>query len=348
MIRCLGAVLAGALLVAPAAAQTVPALTVPALTVPALTVAALMARETHGAVAVLSAGEGAARVYLFIPAEPAPRGRVPLVLFHHGWQGMNPKNFGALIDHLAREGEVVVYPVYQESAATSPQTILASAAAADRRALAMLRARGLTPDARHVMYIGYSMGAAISLDIALAPAAYGLPAPGGLLLMAPGDAPAVASGPAGRPIIGDLGRLPRHLPVILMAGAQDTDIGLPTAAAIYARICGANRDHRAFFILPVQEHGGAAIEANHYAPGAPDPRYDFPLTSPAPRMILRGEAGFAASPSLNQLDFFGFWKFADALASDPGTALRQPGLDRLGTWPDGADLTPMARVRCSR
>jgi dienelactone hydrolase len=327
------AALIGALLPAPAPAQNA---------------AALMQRETHGAVEVLSQGEGAARVYLFIPVQPAPRGRVPLVLFHHGWQGMNPKNFGALVDHLAREGNVVVYPVYQESAATSPQTILASAAAADRTALAMLHARHLAPDPRHVLYIGYSMGAAISLDIALVPQKYGLPAPDALLLMAPGDAPAVASGPAGRPIIGDLTKLPHRLPVILMAGAQDTGIGLPTATAIYARICAANPNHRAFFILPPQVHAGATINANHYAPGAPDPRYDFPLTSPPPHTNLQGQRNFPESPSLNQLDFNGFWKLADALATNPATALQQPHLTALGTWPDGTPLTPMLRVGCGK
>ena len=55
------------------------------------------------------------RAYIFLPAEPAATGKLPFVFFAHGWQGMNPMNYGALIDHLAREGNVVVFPVYQES-----------------------------------------------------------------------------------------------------------------------------------------------------------------------------------------------------------------------------------------
>ena len=62
---------------------------------------ALQARQTHAAVDVLTVGDGADRVYVFVPAQPALHGNVPMVLLHHGWQGMNPLNFGALIDHLA-------------------------------------------------------------------------------------------------------------------------------------------------------------------------------------------------------------------------------------------------------
>ena len=95
--------------------------------------AALQQRQTHAAVDVMTLGDGAQRVYVFMPALPALHGKVPMVFLHHGWQGMNPLNFGGLIDHLARSGQVVIYPVYQESAETSPQVVTANAAQADRR-----------------------------------------------------------------------------------------------------------------------------------------------------------------------------------------------------------------------
>jgi dienelactone hydrolase len=312
--------------------------------------AALMARETHAAVQVLSQGQGAQRVYLFLPQQPPLRGRVPVVFFHHGWQGMNPLNYGALIDHLVREGQVVIYPVYQQSAATSPQTIVANAAAADRAALAMLAAQGLSPDPRRILYFGYSMGAAISLDLAIAPNRYGLPPPRALVLLAPGDAPAVATGPDGRSIIGNLSRLPKTLPIAIMAGAQDTQIGLPTGHALAARLCRITLpDRLVFLVLPGDSHDGVTVHAAHGAPGAPDPRYDFPLTDQDFPKLLPGEPAFPASPSLNQLDFYGFWKITDALIDSlPSGTLPaivfghgNPAQLYLGTWPDGTPFKPM-------
>jgi acetyl esterase/lipase len=311
--------------------------------------AALKGRESHGAVDVLAQGQGASRVYLFLPAQPSLSGRVPVVFFHHGWQGMDPKNYGALIDHLVREGQVVVYPVYQNSAQTSPQLIVGYAAAADRAAMAMLAARRLTPDPARILYFGYSMGAAISLDLALAPARYGLPAPRAMVLLAPGDAPAVATGPEGASIIGDLRRLPKTLPVAVMTGAQDTQIGLPTARAIFPRLCGILPDRRVLMILPGDSHGGATVHAQHGAPGAPDPRYDFALSDQNFPVLLQGQPGFAVSPSLNQLDFYGFWKVTDALVASlpagplPGVVFGHgdPAQLYLGVWPDGAPYKPL-------
>jgi dienelactone hydrolase len=307
---------------------------------------ALKARETHGAVQVLMQGEGKRRVYVFLPASPALSGPAPVVFFHHGWLGMNPLNYGALIDHLAREGQVVIYPVYQDSAATSPQNIVENAALADREGLQMLAGRGLFPDRRRILYFGYSMGAAISLDLALGPARYGLPPPRALLLFAPGDAPAVASGLAGRPIIGDVQHLPKTLPIAIMTGAQDTQIGLPTARALFARLCRA--PGRVLFVLPGDSHDRLTVHAQHGSPGAPDPRYDFALTDENFPVTLPGMAQFAPSPSLNQLDFYGYWKVTDALLDSlvahtlPDVVFGRGNAAQryLGTWPDGTNYSP--------
>jgi dienelactone hydrolase len=311
---------------------------------------ALMARETHGGVTVLCHGDGASRVYVFLPAQPALSGPVPVVFFHHGWQGMDPKNFGALIDHLAREGQAVIFPVYQNSAKTSPQLIVGYAAAADRDGVAILAAQHLMPDPARILYFGYSMGATISLDLALAPNRYGLPAPGALVLLAPGDAPAVATGPAGKPIIGNLAHLPKTLPIAIMAGAQDTQIGLPTARALFARLCAIRPDRRVLMVLPGDQHGGVTVHAQHGAPGAPDPRYDFPLTDQNFPLFLEGQNSVPASPSFNQLDIYGFWKITDALiASLPAHSLPSvvfghgnPAQLYLGAWPDGTPYKPIS------
>jgi len=315
--------------------------------------AAIEARQTHGAVDIVALGEGMHRVYIFLPAEPAVSGKTPFVFFHHGWQGMNPKNYGALLDHLAREGNVVVYPVYQDSDATSPQIVVANTAQAERDALAELKRRGIEPDAQRVVYFGYSMGAAISLRLAVSAAAEHLPGPQALVLAAPGDAYHVARGADAKSIWPVMRELPPTLPIAIVTGEDDKAIGLPTAEKLAKELCGVTKaDRHILLVLPSDEHDGEKVNAGHASPGAPDSRYDFELKTPLAEILkhIAGREGFEPSASLNQLDFYGYWKVLDAviesLAAMPSTSAKyvppppvfKSGDARqlyLGIWPDG-------------
>src|ERR1700733_5951337 len=62
-------------------------------------------------------GTGPTRYWIFEPADPKPD-NAPLVIFNHGWSAMEPKVYGAWIDHIVKRGNVVVYPVYQDSLRT--------------------------------------------------------------------------------------------------------------------------------------------------------------------------------------------------------------------------------------
>ena len=309
-------------------------------------------QQVHAAVKVLAYGEGAQRVYVFLPEQPPlnDKTKVPVVFFHHGWQGMNPKNFGAMIDHLARSGHVVVYPVYQESSATSPQVVTTNAVAANLSALKLFAENGLEIDTNRVLYVGYSMGAAISLNIAIQPDHWGLPAPKALVLIAPGDAHHVATGMEAKSIIGDVQKLPPSLPMVLITGAADTTIGVPTARKIMSQLCGVNSDQRVLMLLPSDQYGEATVRSAHGSPGAPDSRYDFALSDSQFPRIIRGRAGFEASSSLNQLDFYGFWKVlclvdqgvaSDSLSSSIVFAKGTTEQLFLGVWPNGAPFKPI-------
>jgi dienelactone hydrolase len=302
-------------------------------------------RHTHGSVELRVIGDGGDRVYVFLPSSPRLEGKVPVVLFHHGWQGMNPKNFGGWIDHLTRSGQVVIYPVYQESDKTSPQTVTDAAARASKRALdALASTEHLTVDPDRVVYFGYSMGAAISINFAIRPGHYGLPAPRSIMLAAPGDAQHVANGPESRSIIGPVEQLPPNLPVVVVTGEADTEIGLPTARILFKRMCAVQPDRRVLIILPSDEHASVKVNAAHGSPGAPDSRYDFELTRTSFPKEIPGRKGFEESPSMNPLDFYGYWKLLDTLIDDaaprrlPAVAFGggTPEQLFLGVWPDGA------------
>ncbi len=303
---------------------------------------AWQAQRLHRSVEVLTVGDGPARAYVFMPQDPVPQ-RAPLILFNHGWLGMNPKNFGGLIDLLVRKGAIVIYPVYQDGDETPPQLVTQLAGQASAAALAMLQMRHPDRvDTGRSFYLGFSMGAAISLNLALAPERYGLPAPQALLLLAPGDAHHVAKGELARSIIGRIERLPANLPVVIATGAADTAIGVPTARALAARLCHLPASQRTLLLFPSDEHNGARVLAGHGSPGAPDSRYDFPDSrAPVPGQIP-GRNSFEASASLNQLDYYGYWRLAGGLldwvagSTYPHTIFGKTAENRfLGLWPDG-------------
>lgn len=301
-----------------------------------------LAQRPHQAVNMDAVGEGIHRAYVFMPAQPTPKG-APLVLFHHGWLGMNPLNFGAMIDLLVRRGAVVIYPVYQDGDKTSPQAVTRLAAEADLAALRSLRARhpGLV-DESQTTYAGYSMGAAISANLALDPHGYQLPAPRALLLIGPGDAHHVVRGVEAKSIYGAVENLPAELPTVLVSGLADTSIGVPTARKLAARMC--HLKHHALILLPSDADGGREIASGHGSPGAPDQRYNLPDpgAAVADGTVIAGRADFEPSGSLNLLDYYGYWRLATRMVDyASGQPLPQELFGAgdenryLGQWPSG-------------
>lgn len=304
---------------------------------------AWQAQRLHRNVEVMTVGEGPSRAYIFMPQNPGAT-RAPLVFFHHGWLGMNPKNFGGLIDLLVRRGAVVIFPVYQDGDQTPPQRVTEIAGQADASALALLQMRyPERVDTNKVFYLGFSMGASISLNLALKPERFGLPAPRAMLLIAPGDAPHVARGALAESIIGHVEALPRNLPTVLVAGMADNQIGVPTARSIAARLCHLPEQQRTLILFPSDSNEGARIQAGHGSPGAPDSRYDFPDSrAPVPTSIP-GKNDFEASASLNLLDYYGYWRLATRLLDwvdgkeYPEEIFSRHGAENrfLGRWPSG-------------
>src|SRR5262245_60241027 len=66
----------------------------------------------HAAVKKTRYGNGNQEYWIFEPDAPKPAS-APVIVFIHGWGGMNPLYYGAWLDHLVKRGNIVVYPRYQ-------------------------------------------------------------------------------------------------------------------------------------------------------------------------------------------------------------------------------------------
>src|SRR5438067_3871244 len=82
-------------------------------------------------------GQGPRSYWLFEPDQPRPES-APVVVFLHGWFAVNPALYGAWIDHLVRDGRIVIFPRYQNDVGTMPQEFLPNAMAALHDALEVL------------------------------------------------------------------------------------------------------------------------------------------------------------------------------------------------------------------
>ena len=86
---------------------------------------------------------------------PDVDGKLPVVLFLHGWGGNRPRFHRPWLEHLAREGNAVIYPRYQDSVVEPPPRCSATCSPASARALARI-----DEDPRSLVVAGHSAGGA--------------------------------------------------------------------------------------------------------------------------------------------------------------------------------------------
>ncbi len=118
-------------------------------------------KPPHDGVRRYEIGLGPRSYWLFEPDRPRPE-KAPVVVFLHGWFAVNPAFYGAWIDHLVRNGHIVIFPRYQNDITTMPQDFLPNAVAAIHDAMGVLSQDGVhhvRADSSRFALIGHSAGA---------------------------------------------------------------------------------------------------------------------------------------------------------------------------------------------
>lgn len=265
-------------------------------------------KESKADLTLLTEGNGANRTYIIYNEQDKSLNR-PLIIFLHGWEGMNPMNYAAMIDHFARRGAVVMYPVYQEDGKTPPQIVTDNAGKSLKEALAnfnKLHPKMISDD--KTIYYGFSMGASMSLNFATNYPSYELPAPRALLLAAPGDAHHVAKGKLAESIVKSIDQVPAKLPITILTSVEDKYIGLPTAEKYWKTLCKG--DFRSLIIWPSNPNPKQAFKSGHAGPWGEDDRYNLPHINDANPQTknIHFREQFQKSKTLNMLDFNSQWK----------------------------------------
>jgi hypothetical protein len=249
-------------------------------------------------------------------ATPIAGDPLPIVLYLSGCCGNfpwpTPEEVDPWLMHLARQGYVVVAPVYNADTPT-PADTLADLQARLREALAELTQPGhAAVDVAQFVVLGHSFGGDIAVPFLAAPAE-GLPVPHALFLNAPfcGDCFDVQQAVLA---------LPKGTKALVVAYEDDTVAGINQARTFYHALAALPAADRDFVLMSTDRHGEPALIADHQT------------------AVLNVDAA----------DWYGVWKLSDALFA---CALRgewcayalgdTPEQRTMGNWSDGVPITEL-------
>jgi len=252
---------------------------------------------------------------LFEPDGP-PLLSAPVVVFLHGWGGVEPAYYRPWIDHLARRGNVVLWVRYQESVATLSLFFVSNMLAAVKNGIARLEqdADRPKPELDKFAVVGHSMGGVLTMTLAARAAAEGLPPFKAVMCANPGR------GITGNEVLADYSLIPASTLLLCVSGSEDPTLG-PDGPFFFAQASNVPLDHKNHILVNSDYYSAPPLVADHFAPNC--------LTA----------------ADVNALDVNGYWKWFDGLSAAAfygryrEYALGNTTEQRfMGLWPDGTPI----------
>lgn len=219
-------------------------------------------------------GSGAAAAVVVRPADV--EGPQPTVILLHGWL-LAPADYRAWSRHLAKRGNTVILPQYQEGSVTAPSDVLEAVVGGLRAALTRVEVAPGT-----LVAAGHSAGGELAADLTAVAEEEGLPVPLAIFAVYPGRA--LRGYPNGIPAA-DPTRIPAGTRLVVLASAADTVVGEGPAkelAAAPTQVPASLRDVRSVLIP------GAG---DHYAPIRADAAARRAFWQPLDRLIAEVRRG---------------------------------------------------------
>ena len=259
---------------------------------------------------------------------------------------MNPALYGGWIEHLARKGNLVLYPRFQDVNRSRPADASALAASLIKTSLeALADDPNARPDLKRVAYIGHLAGVPIALNLAAGAETYEIPAPEADLRhharwhrQRPRRSGAFCSQ--------DLSTIAADTLLITMSGDRDHLPGDRASRMILQEASAVPASRKLFMRAGSDDHGFPALTATLASPGSPKADYDItaiklppdPPRDPKQRNTWRWSADMSLSGeqtvltqqlgnnAIDTLDYLAFWKTFDmaAEAAFAGTGRRLP------------------------
>lgn len=263
---------------------------------------------------VFAAGTGK-EFRLFEPDGP-PLLTAPVVVFLHGWGGMEPAYYRPWVDHLTRRGNVVLWVRYQESLLTLSFEFVPNMLAAVKAGLEALEQDPSRPKPERdkLAVVGHSMGGVLTMTLAARAASEGLPPFKAVLTAHPG------TGITGPEVLADFSLIPASTLLLCVSGEEDPDLG-PLAGSYFHQASSVPLENKDFIMVRSDRRFAPELVADHFAPNC----------------LSEGD--------VNALDRMGYWKWFDGLLAAAFYGRHReyalgntPEQRNMGTWPDGTPI----------
>jgi dienelactone hydrolase len=246
---------------------------------------------------------------------PLPE-RLPVVAYLHGFGATDPSFYAAWLEHMARQGTIVVYPSYPALESKTRLTRYDVMWSGLAEALDRLDAGPAPrPDRARLGVVGHSFGGGAVAAIAARASARGI---GREALWLEAWAPWYDVDR------GAWASLPPHA-LLLAVGFCDDDVcETKIAQNLVARATTIRADRKALLVFQSDHHGRPALRAHHSVPGT---RF-----------------------GTDAFDTRGVWRLDDALRDHALTGSKEaraavfssgPETTALGTWSDGVPVAPL-------
>ena len=276
-------------------------------------------------------GDAGTRVWTYVPTTLKGGTKAPVVVLLHGFELLSPEIYQGLIDHLTKQGVIVVFPQFNKGGFgifndTDQNAMLDRALTATNLAFTNLGAKA---DRSKVYLFGHSLGGLL----ASVWTAKGGVAPKGIVLANP-------STDAGSGIPDFVKGLVTVIPIpfaplvplttaptVVLTGDADTIAPPAQSTGLYDLLTGASA--RSVFELQADTHGQPAIQADHMAP--------IQSQGILPDFIMNAFGGDAE-------DDVADWRYYEAALDQLMAGTTIPTF-ALGTWSDGVAVMPVVRLR---
>ncbi|MCC7191459.1 MAG: alpha/beta fold hydrolase [Phycisphaeraceae bacterium] len=302
----------------------------------------------HSAVTKSVHDEGNGQYWLFEPASPVPK-TAPVIVFLHGWGQMNPRTYGAWIDHLAKRGNIVIFPRYQADLLAPGDTFTEAMLTSVKNALKTLDQPGhVTPDRKRFVIVGHSCGGVLAANLAALADKENLPHPRAVMCVQPGRSEIFP--------LADLSKISADTLLITSAGDFDDIVGDADAQRIFNEATRVKKENKRYLFFRSDDHGRPRVVMHHATPLALDLSYEareIDGTGPSAwASTAEKKAGTANQYHVaswerppNYVDYYAYWRPFDALcaaafdnkhADDAIRAASEGGF--MGTWSDGVRI----------
>jgi hypothetical protein len=241
------------------------------------------AMYTHAAVLKSNyGGIGIGSFWIFEPAEPKPK-KAPVIAFIPGYSVENPINYGAWFDHLVKQGNVVLFISYMETARTRFTDLTDNAFSSLQKAIEEVKngyaadgSQHVEPDFDRFSIAGHSTGAIIAANLAARNQMAGLPQPKAIFAADPGRT-ALIPGQGlngGLMRIEDLSQLPADTLLLSVYGDKDRYYGMRGQDAVLLLAAASSLPMQNRLLYFLQSVGLKGERATHFYPSAPNEDYD--------------------------------------------------------------------------